>query len=165
MESFAPQRLGGRLGQCWIADRGSRSSRRQGNDLFDRDAGKRPEEAIDGGAQLIVTHHPVPFRAVKRITTDSVTGQLLLRLIENQCAIYSPHTCFDSAQQGINQRLAEGLGITAPQPLEPIEGDPDALGAGRYGRLERIANDRSIPGVGQGIVERGRTARRGRRTR
>lgn len=93
------------------------------------------EEAISEGADLIVTHHPVPFRPLKKITTDNVTGKLLLQLIENQCAVYSPHTSFDSAQQGINQRLAEGLGISDPVPLQPIEGDPDALGSGRYGRL------------------------------
>lgn len=93
------------------------------------------EEAVEKGAQLIVTHHPVPFRSLKRITADSITGQLLLTLIENRCAIYSPHTSFDSAEQGINQRFAERLGIQSPKPLQPIEGDLDGLGAGRYGHL------------------------------
>jgi dinuclear metal center YbgI/SA1388 family protein len=60
---------------------------------------------------------------------------MLLKLIEAQIAVYSPHTCFDSASHGINQRLAEGLGIVDPLPLQPIEQDPDGLGAGRYGRL------------------------------
>lgn len=93
------------------------------------------DEAIANDAQLVVTHHPLPFRPVKRITADSVPGSMLLKLIENQIAVYSPHTSFDSAQQGINQRLAEGLGVVNPTPLQPIEGDPDELGAGRYGKL------------------------------
>lgn len=93
------------------------------------------EEALAGNVDLIVTHHPVPFRPLKRITADSATGAMLLELVENRCAIYSPHTSFDSATDGINQRLAEGLGIVAPQPLQPFEEDPDGLGAGRYGRL------------------------------
>lgn len=94
------------------------------------------EEAVAQQAQLIVTHHPVPFRPLKRITTDNVTGSMLLQLVESQIAVYSPHTSFDSASEGINQRLAQGLGIVEPKPLQPFEADPDELGAGRYGKLE-----------------------------
>ena len=93
------------------------------------------EEAIERQAQLIVTHHPLPFRPLKRITADNVTGKMLLQLIEHQIAVYSPHTSFDSASSGINQRLAVGLGIIDPIPIEPLEGDPDSLGSGRYGKL------------------------------
>lgn len=93
------------------------------------------EEAISNDAQLIVTHHPLPFRPLTRITADNATGMMLLKLIEHQIAVYSPHTSFDSATEGINQRLAEGLGIVDSVPLEPIEGDPDGLGSGRFGKL------------------------------
>ena len=93
------------------------------------------DEAIAKHAELIVTHHPLPFRPLKRITADDVTGGILLKLIEHRVAVYSPHTSFDSASQGINQCLAEALGIVDPQPIEPIENDPDELGSGRYGAL------------------------------
>ena len=93
------------------------------------------DEAVQREAQLIVTHHPMPFRALKRITTGDVTGAMLTKLIENRVAVYSPHTAFDSAMGGINQSLAEGLKLIDPKPLEPIDGDPDQLGAGRYGDL------------------------------
>lgn len=93
------------------------------------------DEAVEGSANLIITHHPLPFRPLKRITADGVTGAMLLKLIENQIAVYSPHTSFDSATRGINQHLAEGLGIVEPQPLEPVDNDPDGLGSGRYGKL------------------------------
>ena len=92
-------------------------------------------EAVMHDVQLIVTHHPLPFRPLKRLTTDSLPGRLLLTLIESQIAVISPHTAFDSAMRGINQRLAEGLGVSAPAPLEPLDDDPDALGAGRFGDL------------------------------
>ena len=88
------------------------------------------EEAVQQSADLIVTHHPLPFRPLKRITADNVTGQMLLTLMENQIAVYSPHTSFDSANQGINQRLAEGLGIVDAKPLELFDEDPDDLGSG-----------------------------------
>lgn len=92
-------------------------------------------EAIAQQVDLIVTHHPIPFRPLKRLTTEEMTGRLLLSLIDAGIAVYSPHTAFDSAREGINQRLAEGLGLLEIQPLEPISNDPDGLGAGRWGQL------------------------------
>ena len=93
------------------------------------------DEAVAEGADLIVTHHPLPFRPLKRLTTDQVPSRLLWQLVGAGVAIYSPHTAFDSAAAGINQRLAEGLELSDIQPLEPIENDPDNLGSGRVGRL------------------------------
>jgi dinuclear metal center YbgI/SA1388 family protein len=94
-------------------------------------------EAIQQRANLIVTHHPLPFRPLKRLTTDSTTGGLIWRLASAGIAVYSPHTAFDSAQRGINQCLAERLGLSDIQPLCPRENDPQQLGAGRMGRLPR----------------------------
>ena len=54
-------------------------------------------EAIEGSVNLIVTHHPLPFHALKRLTTDSTPGRLLWQLIGHRIGIYSPHTSFDSA--------------------------------------------------------------------
>jgi dinuclear metal center YbgI/SA1388 family protein len=92
-------------------------------------------EAIDEKADLIVTHHPLPFRPLKRLTSDTVPGRMLLDLIAAGVAIHSPHTAFDSAGRGINQRLAEGLGLSNILPLEARMGDVDALGSGRFGKL------------------------------
>ena len=91
-------------------------------------------EAVREQADLIVTHHPMPFRPLKRITTDDVPGRLLLEIIGNGISIYSPHTAFDSAARGINQRLAEGLELDEITPLDPFADDADGLGAGRWGR-------------------------------
>ena len=77
------------------------------------------EEAIREKANLIVAHHPLPFRPLKRITDDTPEGRMLWQLIGAGVAIYSPHTAFDSAREGINQRLAEGLRLTNVAPLVP----------------------------------------------
>lgn len=95
------------------------------------------EEACKASADLIVTHHPLPFRPLKKITSDTVTGGMVLELIAHRIAVYSPHTAFDSAGQGINQYIAEGLQLNDIQPLQPIEDDVDQLGAGRIGRLSK----------------------------
>ena len=99
-------------------------------------------EAVESQVDLIVTHHPLPFRALKRITGDTVVGRLLLSLAEARIAVYSPHTAFDSAAAGINQRLADGLQLTEVRPLvakcdsQGVGGDEaNVLGSGRFGRL------------------------------
>ena len=89
-------------------------------------------EAIAGRAQLIVSHHPLPFRPVKSITSATTPGRLLLELIRASIAVYSPHTAFDSASAGINQHLAIGLGLQEIRPLVPSPADPE-VGAGRCG--------------------------------
>jgi dinuclear metal center YbgI/SA1388 family protein len=66
-------------------------------------------EAVTNQANLIVSHHPLPFRPLKRLTGETSEGRLLLDLIAAGIAVYSPHTAFDSAEEGINQRLAAGL--------------------------------------------------------
>jgi putative NIF3 family GTP cyclohydrolase 1 type 2 len=49
-------------------------------------------EAVDEKADLIVTHHPILFRAVKRLTAATAEGRMLLDLIRNNIAVYSAHT-------------------------------------------------------------------------
>lgn len=88
------------------------------------------DEAITRGAQMIVAHHPLPFRSFKHITTTSRDGALLWRLARAGVAIASPHTAFDSAAQGINQQLAQRLGLSDIQPLTPSTIDP-SVGTGR----------------------------------
>lgn len=97
-------------------------------------------EAESDRVELIVTHHPFPFRPLKRITSDDTTGRLLLQLIRANVAVFSPHTAFDSAVQGINQRLAEGLGLRDVRPLIPDGATASEAGRGRFGRLaERLS--------------------------
>jgi dinuclear metal center YbgI/SA1388 family protein len=94
------------------------------------------EEAVAAGVQLIVTHHPLPFKPLKQLTTDTPEGRLLWQLMRAGISVYSPHTAFDSAAQGINQHLAEGLSLHDIQPLVlHDEADPIPVGAGRFGRL------------------------------
>lgn len=93
------------------------------------------DEAIAEGAQLIIAHHPLPFRPIPTITAETTTGRLLLQLIAHSIAVYSAHTAFDSAATGVNQHLAIGLDLHSIRPLRTGgDGDPDE-GAGRFGVL------------------------------
>ncbi|HUE71149.1 MAG TPA: Nif3-like dinuclear metal center hexameric protein, partial [Pirellulaceae bacterium] len=91
-------------------------------------------EAVRERADLIVTHHPLPFKPLKRLTSDHTPGRLLLSLIRAGIAVHSPHTAFDSAAEGINQQLAAGLGLELIAPLVPAA-DGQSLGSGRFGKF------------------------------
>ncbi|WP_437202652.1 Nif3-like dinuclear metal center hexameric protein [Planctomicrobium sp. SH664] len=94
------------------------------------------DEAVQGGARLIVAHHPILFRPVQRLTSATAEGAMLLKLIRAEIAVYSPHTAYDSAPSGINQQLAELLGLREIVPLRPAAECVDAsMGSGRYGQL------------------------------
>jgi dinuclear metal center YbgI/SA1388 family protein len=95
-------------------------------------------EAIEHEADLIVTHHPLPFHPLKRISSTTPTGRLLLDLIEARIAVYSPHTAFDSAAGGINQSLAELLHLENILPLTPLVDAAEPWGAGRRGELAQV---------------------------
>jgi dinuclear metal center YbgI/SA1388 family protein len=75
-------------------------------------------EAIDERTQLIVTHHPILFRAVKRLTTATTEGRMLLALAGAGVAVFSAHTAFDNAPGGINDMLAARLQLTDLGPLK-----------------------------------------------
>jgi dinuclear metal center YbgI/SA1388 family protein len=79
-------------------------------------------EAVAGGAQLLVTHHPIFFRPFKRLTGDTPEGAMLLSLARAGVAVYSPHTSFDNARGGINELLAARLGLTGVGPLRRRDG-------------------------------------------
>ncbi len=88
-------------------------------------------EAKALGAELIISHHPLIFNPIKRITADSPEGKCLLFLAENKIAVYSAHTNLDSAPGGLNDLAAQFLRLNNTSPLETEEGP----GIGRIGDL------------------------------
>lgn len=104
------------------------------------------QEAIDNRADLIVTHHPLPFRPLKKITTETTSGRLLWNLAAERIAIYSAHTAFDSAMCGINARLAQELELQNSGPLLPRSSTDVDLGAGRVGDIHPAVTIEAIAG-------------------
>jgi len=91
-------------------------------------------EAIDREVDMVVTHHPMLFRPLRRLTTDTPEGRVLWNLAGAGIAIYSPHTAFDSTAKGINEQWAGRLNLADAAPLVPDEASP-TVGAGRHGLL------------------------------
>jgi len=74
--------------------------------------------AIEAGAELILSHHPIIFRPLTRITNP-----LLIKLFEHRIAVISLHTNLDVAPGGVNHALAEKLGLKVLEHLSPETGD------------------------------------------
>ncbi len=75
-------------------------------------------EAINIGAQLIVTHHPVIFNPIKSITDNTDAGEMLISALENNISIYSAHTNADSAPGGLTDTVCQRLGLTPTGNME-----------------------------------------------
>jgi len=107
------------------------------------------DEAVRERVDLVVTHHPLPFRPVPRITADTATGRVLLTLVGARVAVWSSHTAWDSAAGGINDQLADMLGLGAVVPIEPDAVEP-RTGFGRMGD----AAGRTVGEVARGLAGR-----------
>jgi dinuclear metal center YbgI/SA1388 family protein len=90
------------------------------------------EEAASERVDLVITHHPLPFRPIARITDDTPYGSVLLTLLSAGVAVWSSHTAWDSAAGGINDQLANLLGLSGVRPILPHPELP-AAGTGRMG--------------------------------
>ncbi|RAV33974.1 Nif3-like dinuclear metal center hexameric protein [Corynebacterium heidelbergense] len=86
------------------------------------------ERAIELGADMLVVHHPLLLRGVTGVPADHPKGQIIHRLIREGVALFAAHTNADAARPGVNDRLAELLGITPGAPLRPIEEPMDKWG-------------------------------------
>jgi dinuclear metal center YbgI/SA1388 family protein len=74
-------------------------------------------EAISGGFDFIITHHPLIYNPIKRVATDDFIGRKIIALIKNGIGCYCAHTNLDKATGGVNDCLAEKIGLTNLSPL------------------------------------------------
>lgn len=81
------------------------------------------EAARDAGAQALVTHHPLLFKPVKRLTPDDAVGKVLWTAVRDDVAIISAHTNLDCAVDGLNSWLAQKMGVEQAIPLQAVAGD------------------------------------------
>ena len=90
------------------------------------------EEAVRKDVQLIVTHHPIMFRGRKNLREDDPEGRMLCKLVRSGIALIAAHTNFDNAVPGVNNALADLLG------LENVEACENGLRVGtpKQGMLE-----------------------------
>lgn len=98
------------------------------------------DKAVELGAQMLVVHHPLLLRGVTSVAADTPKGKVIHTLIRGGVALLAAHTNADKARPGVNDKLAELVGIKPGRPIvpvEPYENLDEALGLGRVGELEQ----------------------------
>lgn len=94
------------------------------------------EEAIANGADMLLTHHPMIFKGMKRVTQEDFIGRRIIRLIQNDMVYYAMHTNFDV--MGMADLAADYLGISDTRVLEITSvSETGEEGIGRYGSLKK----------------------------
>ena len=93
------------------------------------------DEAIAGKYDLIVAYHPILFRPASRLDAGNAYDRTVMKLVQKNIAVYSPHTALDAVIGGVNDWLADGVGEGEVSVLHPIQ-DSDA-GQGRLVELKK----------------------------
>jgi dinuclear metal center YbgI/SA1388 family protein len=105
-------------------------------------------EAVEAGAQLLVTHHPILFRPTQKLTTATPEGRMLLNLGQAGIAVFSAHTAFDNCAGGINELLAQKLSLTQIGPLRTLD-------AARQCKLVVFVPDKDLAKVSDSLFAAG----------
>lgn len=81
------------------------------------------DEAIEKNCNLIIAHHPIIFKGLKKITESSYIERVVSKCIKNDIALYAIHTNLDNHFQGVNREMAKRIGLTNIKILQPILGN------------------------------------------
>jgi dinuclear metal center YbgI/SA1388 family protein len=82
------------------------------------------QEAVDLGANLIISHHPLIFKGIKNLIADEESQRLVISCIENQMAVYAIHTNLDSIFGGVSFQIGDLLGLKNLEFLNLRSGKP-----------------------------------------
>jgi dinuclear metal center YbgI/SA1388 family protein len=77
------------------------------------------EEAIQSNCNLIIAHHPIIFKGLKRINGSNYVERTVIKAIKNDMAIYAIHTNLDNVYNGVNQKIASKIGLKNSRVLVP----------------------------------------------
>ena len=105
------------------------------------------QEAVEVGAQLIVTHHPLIFRPLKSVTDDTEVGRSIFLLLSNGISAINAHTNLDCAPGGVNDRLADLLGLQNVEVISPSGTDAQGRPWGllRMGQVKAQSLEEFLP--------------------
>lgn len=95
------------------------------------------EDAIERGADLLITHHPLLLRGVTQVAGTGFKGEAIHRLIETGTALLTAHTNADNAIGGVNDALADAFGLKDCVPLVNSKDGLPEEGLGRVGFLDK----------------------------
>ena len=105
------------------------------------------DRAIAEDCDLVLTHHPMIFKAIPKVNSDTALGRKLMKLIQKDICCYAMHTNFDAAPGCMADLVCEGLGMEKEGPLEPSvqeNGLPSTYGIGFVGSFEGKMSCREV---------------------
>lgn len=85
------------------------------------------EEAIQKKCNLVISHHPIVFKGLKKITGKNYVERTILKAIKNDIAIYAIHTNLDNYNFGVNFKIGQLLGVQNQSILKPLNGSLQKL--------------------------------------
>ncbi len=94
------------------------------------------KEAIDQKCDMIVSHHPILFSPVQRLTHETSSGRMLVDLIKNDITVFAAHTNLDKGVGGLSDILAEMFSLKNIEVVEKT--DYDGVGLGRIGEIDEM---------------------------
>ena len=80
------------------------------------------DDAINKGCNLIISHHPIVFKGLKKFNGKNYVERVVIKAIRNNIALYAIHTNFDHILNGVNAKICDKLGIKNPTILSPKSG-------------------------------------------
>lgn len=80
------------------------------------------EEAVSKGCNMVVAHHPIIFKGLKRITGSNYVERTIIKAIKHDIAVYAIHTNLDNVINGVSGMMAQKLGLQHTLPLLPQAG-------------------------------------------
>lgn len=80
------------------------------------------QEAIDRKCNVVVAHHPILFKGIKKLTGSNYVERTIIKAIKNNIAIYAIHTNLDNVAQGVNRKICDKIGLKNPRILVPKAG-------------------------------------------
>ena len=93
------------------------------------------DEAISLGCNLVVSHHPLIFKGIKSLTGDNYVERCVMKAVKHDITIFSAHTNLDNAVNGVNFKMAEKIGLTHVEVLDPRADGWLNAGTGVVGEL------------------------------
>ncbi len=78
------------------------------------------DEAIKKKCNLIIAHHPIVFSGIKKLNGKNYVERVIIKAIKNDIAIYAAHTNLDNVYKGVNNKIAEKLGLINLKILAPL---------------------------------------------
>jgi dinuclear metal center YbgI/SA1388 family protein len=77
------------------------------------------DEAVKHNCSLIISHHPLIFRPIKKLSDNSWVSRCIIKAVRNNIALYAAHTNIDAIKQGVNARISEKIGLINTSILVP----------------------------------------------